>query len=109
MAKMSRDPLGADVEVGGGDVTAFDFVEVAKTAEGLPVLLPRTAGARRLGGEKLEVLADVQAVARRIEEARERLDALVAEARDLGVPWSLIGFSVGTTGEAARQRWTDDA
>ena len=35
----------------------------------------------------------------------EETDELVAEARSAGLSWAVIGWSVGTTGEAARQRW----
>ncbi|WP_340540147.1 hypothetical protein [Nocardioides sp. GXZ039] len=44
------------------------------------------------------------AVAERSEAERHLLDAVRA-ARDSGMPWSAIGTLVGTSGEAARQRY----
>ena len=44
------------------------------------------------------------AVAERSEAERHLLDA-VRTARESGMPWSAIGSLVGTSGEAARQRY----
>lgn len=44
------------------------------------------------------------AVAERSEAERHLLEAVRA-ARESGMPWSAIGSLVGTTGEAARQRY----
>ena len=44
------------------------------------------------------------AVAKRSEAERDLLDA-VRSAREAGLPWSAIGSLVGTSGEAARQRY----
>lgn len=45
------------------------------------------------------------AVAERSAAERHMLDAVRA-ARDAGLSWSTIGSFVGTTGEAARQRYS---
>jgi hypothetical protein len=45
-----------------------------------------------------------QAVRSRSDAEREMLEAVIA-ARQLGTPWSLIGSVIGTSGEAARQRY----
>lgn len=45
------------------------------------------------------------AVAERSAAERHMLDAVRA-ARDAGLSWSAIGSFVGTTGEAARQRYS---
>lgn len=63
------------------------------------------ASVRRLTGERLEVINELQALGRQAEWIRNRYDLLVPEARELGVSWAAIGFSVGLTGEAARLRW----
>jgi len=43
--------------------------------------------------------------ARTRTEAERRLSAVVDEARLEGVPWRAIGEAIGTSGEAARQRY----
>lgn len=46
------------------------------------------------------------AVAERSEAERHLIEAVRA-AREAGMPWSAIGSLVGTTGEAARQRYAN--
>lgn len=46
------------------------------------------------------------AVLERSEAERHLLEA-VRQARHSGMPWSTIGTLVGTSGEAARQRYAD--
>jgi hypothetical protein len=105
MAKMTKDPLAEDVHIGVDDPGGP--VHVRRTADGRAALLPTSRSGRQLGNDGLEVLADVQATIRDLDKLRDDLDQLVAEARELAVPWELIGFSVGLTGEAARKRWLD--
>lgn len=45
-----------------------------------------------------------EAARSRSNAERELLDAVIA-ARGIGTPWSLIGSVIGTSGEAARQRY----
>ena len=45
-----------------------------------------------------------EAVRARANAERQILEAVIA-ARGIGTPWSLIGSVIGTTGEAARQRY----
>lgn len=45
-------------------------------------------------------------MAERSEAERHIIDA-VRKAREAGMPWSAIGSFVGTTGEAARQRYAN--
>ena len=45
------------------------------------------------------------AVAERSEAERHVIDA-IRTAREAGMPWSAIGAFVGTSGEAARQRYS---
>ncbi|MBK6874145.1 MAG: hypothetical protein IPJ14_19120 [Kineosporiaceae bacterium] len=47
-----------------------------------------------------------EAVRERYEAERHLLDAVRA-AREAGMTWTAIGTLVGTTGEAARQKYTD--
>jgi len=60
---------------------------------------------KRLTDEGQQVLASLQRIAAQIHEMQAHLDEHVLDARDLGASWDLIGWSVGTTGEGARQRW----
>ena len=59
----------------------------------------------RLSQEAVEVVADLQREALRLQEIRERVEALVIESRDVGASWAVIGWSVGTSESAARKRW----
>lgn len=49
--------------------------------------------------------ASVRAAALRRALAESELGEAVAAARDAGVPWNRIGAAVGTSGEAARQKY----
>lgn len=60
---------------------------------------------KRLAREGQLVLSSLQQIAAQIHEMQGHLDQHVLEARDAGASWDLIGWSVGTTGEGARQRW----
>jgi hypothetical protein len=102
MARMTDDGLGGDAEIGtahGGSV------EIRKLPDGRAVLLPASLGGRRLGAEGVEVLADIEDEFRAIAAARGRIDGLVVEARQYGVPWSLIGFVLGLSDQGARKRF----
>lgn len=45
------------------------------------------------------------AALRRSQAERELADAIAAARREEGLPWKAIGALVGTSGEAARQRY----
>jgi hypothetical protein len=77
-------------------------VNVTMASDGRAVLLPSSF--EPAYGD-VDLLADVQASVRAIRRQRDQLDAAVMHARVAGLSWATIGFSVGTTGEAARQRW----
>jgi hypothetical protein len=86
---------------------AGDDVDIVRTPEGLAAMLPRSA--ERLDPMQMEMVRDLQRVGFAIRELEERFDALARETRDAGVSWSLIGFCLGLTGEAARLRYGSDA
>jgi len=52
-----------------------------------------------------EPLADVHRAVIARADAEEKLLGAVRRARAVGVPWASIGAVVGTSGEAARQRY----
>lgn len=84
-------------------------VAVKKTHSGraffqpVEVAVPRALD--RLSDQGREVITDLQRVAMAARQAQEHVGEHVALARRVGASWDLIGWSVGTTGEAARQRW----
>ena len=87
----------------GRDDLAGEGVAVIRTGDGRALLMPRSMA--RLRGEQSEIVAEVQRAALAVHEAQAALDELVQVAREVGVAWPAIGWSVGVTAEGARQRW----
>lgn len=83
----------------GGDVT------IGKTTAGKVVVVP--VAIRRLGGPALDAYGDLERAALDLARARAVVEAAVIGCREEGISWDSIGWAVGTTGEAARQRWRD--
>jgi hypothetical protein len=106
MGKRREVPL-EDLEPMGDEEAARGGVEIRVTTgpdgRRSGVLVPRAFA--RLSEEGSEVVADLQREALALQETRRRIEALVMEAREVGASWSVIGWSLGTTGDAARQRW----
>jgi hypothetical protein len=103
-----RRPLpDLDPSVGATDTDEDVSLIVATDGEGNrhAVVLPRSIS--RLSEHQTFYVKALQRNAIQMEGLRQALDTLVDEARDEGVSWSAIGWSLGTTGEAARQRWGD--
>lgn len=67
------------------------------------ILVPR--GIKRLGEEGFEVMHSLQHITGELAQLSDALEREVNGARALGFSWASIGFCIGTTGEAARQRW----
>jgi hypothetical protein len=65
--------------------------------------VPRSVS--RLGSEQRAVLDRLTATAVALHEQQADLDEKVTAARANGVSWAAIGSALGTSGEAARQRW----
>jgi hypothetical protein len=88
-----------------GDSTDLDDepVEVTRDASGRAALVPRSL--QGLDADARAVVSDVMRTAAAVHQEQANLALLVADARERGVSWSGIGWAVGTTGEAARQRW----
>lgn len=66
-------------------------------------LMPQALG--KLGKEGILMASDIQHTVLTIRQKQDELAELIAEARDMGMSWNSIGWCVGTTGDAARQRW----
>ena len=81
-------------------------VAIVRTGDGSAVVLPRAV--RGLRGEALEAAAELQRVAVHRTELDEQMGHLAGHLRDLGVSWGVIGWSVGTTAQAAQKRWGKD-
>jgi hypothetical protein len=93
------------MEVGNDDFEGGVTVQMVTDEDGgrHAAFVPVALG--RLGAEGLGMMADLQKVVLQIRESQDRLGALVVEARDLGMSWGSIGWCVGTSEPAARQRW----
>lgn len=68
-------------------------------------VLPRSIS--RLNEDQTYWVKALQRNAIEMEGLRQKLDTLVDHAREDGVSWAAIGWSLGVTGEAARVRWGD--
>ena len=66
---------------------------------------PTPRAVARLGADQRAALDRLAQTAVEIQRQQDDLAAKVAAARSHGVSWAVIGHAVGTTGEAARQRW----
>lgn len=89
----------------GGDVTDFDAedVLVMKDDLGRATIVPRSL--RKLSPDVRAEVRGLIESAVQVERAQADVAERVAELRDQGVPWSAIGWAVGTSGDAARKRW----
>lgn len=109
MAKKRKIPQRPEIELGrpGGPGTDPDAlglgVTIARTVDGHAYFRPRYI--MSLSEEAAAVVAALQRAAIHRSEIDASIDGLVEDLRDLGASWAAIGWSVGTTGEAARQRW----
>lgn len=56
-----------------------------------------------------EPLRALRAGIANLATAQRQVADAVAAAREAGYPWALIGTTIGTTGEAARQRYGKQA
>lgn len=94
------DPMTLGVDDPGEDVLLM------RSQSGRALLVPQSIS--RLGSDAADVVADLQQAALAVAEAQLRVAALVHEARLLGVSWNAIGWSVGMTGQSARERWREE-
>lgn len=102
-----RDRPHLDPELGAVPYDEDHAIVVATDLDGTRhgVVLPRSIA--KLPEESIAVLKSVQRNVLQTQALTQQLDYLVDQARDEGISWAAIGWSVGTTGEAARQRWGD--
>lgn len=86
--------------MGQGD-TDYDGDDVVITCDA--TIVP--ASLRRLSQVDRETTTLIMLRAREIMEAQDALATLVEEAREDGISWGAIGWSLGMTGEGARLRY----
>jgi hypothetical protein len=95
-----------ELNVPGNDDPEFAGQEVAvyiNNEDGSAGLRP--ASFDRLRPHTVDVLAELQRTVAARRRLADYIAHLVPEAREAGASWAQIGWSVGTSGEAARQRW----
>jgi hypothetical protein len=90
------------IDLGRAD-SAEEGVEVRRLTDGRAVLVPRAL--RDLRGAPADLVADLQHVAGEIARGQDLLDGLVPECREAGLSWNSIGWCLGISSQAARQRW----
>lgn len=84
--------------------TVDEDVELRRSDHGAVVLVPASTP-RMKSRRQYELAAELQRTVVELRRQQQQLDAVVLDARDAGVSWHVIGWSVGTTAEGARQRW----
>lgn len=83
----------------------FDEDVVLSVSGGVAAIRP--ASFDRLSADAREHAMELlQLVGQRRQIANE-IDGLIAHMRSMSVSWNVIGWCVGTSSEAARQRWGD--
>jgi hypothetical protein len=104
--RVAPEDQGPTREEGPG-LTEQGAVQIVMSSNGeaffRPAIRPRSWD--RLGEEGVSLVSGLQRIAAQIHEMQGHLEEHVLDAREVGVSWDLIGWSVGTTGDAARQRW----
>jgi hypothetical protein len=94
-----------DAQLGNADDIGVSLV---MTEDGRAIFEPMEPRAvRRATPQQLSCIADLQEPVRVIAAAVQDLDRAVIAARMSGLSWQTIGWCVGTSSEAARQRWGD--
>jgi len=74
----------------------------AEAAEGIETLTPEDPGV-----DDVSDLAEIGRALAAIDNARDRLGAAVATARSNGRSWTLIGYRLGVSKQAARERFSE--
>jgi hypothetical protein len=87
----------------GVATVAYGGVALCATCDAMRSAVGRDHAARRLPGAELDRLA---CAVESLKEAERALARAVGSARRGGASWSQIGDIVGTTRQAAHQRWS---
>lgn len=105
---MARKAKASDLEPTnvGNDDHDDEPVAVVRGSRLRAAFVP--ASVSRLDDDQVAILADLQHVVLEIADRQDAVARLVADARSEGCSWAAIGWSIGTSGEAARQRFGSD-
>lgn len=96
------DPVAIGTAEGAEDGVSV-LMGKGPNGERRAAFLPRAM--QKLGNDGVVMAADLQRTVLAMQQLQETLSRQVSEARDMGMSWNSIGWCVGTTGDAARQRW----
>lgn len=96
------DPFPADLLEPGESV----IVSVSGTGSDRRAML-RPSSAARATWEQHDAMHGLASAALEIRELQAELRERVSQAREVGLSWGLIGFSVGLTAEGARVKYGD--
>lgn len=94
-----------DMNVPGNDEFDGEDQVVALNEHGAAVIRPKSFD--RLPPRALELANQLMGLVAHRRFLAQHIDELVPRARDLGLSWGQIGWCVGTSGQAAQQRWGD--
>ncbi len=111
MARSRREEWADEAALPGGERTDLDLVadgvSISRTGSGHGVLVPRSIG--RLSGQALEAAAELQDLANLRARVASQVDEAVQAAREEGLSWGAIGWSLGTSAQAAQKRWGNES
>lgn len=83
-------------------------LQLRLTDSGRPFLYPSFGSrTKRISGDLAEFYADLQRITEQDETNRELIEEAVHALHSAGFPWSVIGFAVGMSSDAARKRFKD--
>lgn len=103
----TNDPFDA-MSIGSDILKNDDVVVVARARSGEPnnmhILIPLSMK-KQLSEEARSIVADMQSAVIQIQRLQAQIDNSVMDARDAGMSWAAIGWSVGLTAEGARKKW----
>jgi hypothetical protein len=108
VARRKADDVEVASAVGNDDDQGDDDVAMAfgKREDGSPFMLVLPRPIANLSGELREVVIDMQQLVTHRQRLLHELDVLVAQARELGASWAVIGWSTGMSQQAATKRWS---
>lgn len=108
---MGRKQGGIRLEEIGPGLTEEGPVEVVQAPSGGAYFRPaiRPKAWDRLSPGAQDEMAELQLLAAKIHELQGDLEERALSVRRRGASWALIGWALGTSGQAAQKRWGGDA
>ena len=94
----------------GSEIDENDSVELIRIMDNegrqMAMMMPSSMK-RKLDEDQLRLVAEMQRDVRQIQKLQEHIDQVGLKARDWGMSWAAIGWSVGLTAEGARKKWSE--